>query len=125
MVMLINRYKSDLADMQVSRKTSQVILSAVNSSIQELLYIQQKLINRSQYGDEILLTSHQAHLLSKLLEYQSDYALRCVNALIEDNYADKKTALDLIEHYQRLSKRFTFQAKRLKSSANKCIITMT
>lgn len=121
--MITNKFKTDLVEWHISPNLARSMLSAVNSSLQELLYVQQKLINRSQYGDELLMTNEQAYLIAKLLEYQSEHVMRCVNAIIDDNYADKKTALDLIEHYQRLSKRFTFQAKRLKTSANKCIIS--
>lgn len=116
--------KTDLVSFDINKKTADNLLLAINSDIKELLYIQQKFINRIQFGDEILLTNEQAFLLSKLLEYRSDNALRCINVLIDDDYADKKTALDLIEHYQRLSNRFLFHSKRLKKVANNCINIM-
>lgn len=114
--------KNDVVELHISRSSSSDVYRAIHSSLKELGYLAQKFNNRSQYGDEILLTSEQAYLLSHLLIYCQEHLQRKISIIIDTNYADKLTALDLIDHYQRTSKRFLFYSKRLKNAAKKCIM---
>ncbi|NSW46575.1 MAG: hypothetical protein HPY79_12260 [Bacteroidales bacterium] len=113
--------KTDLVELLTTRNGSYNIVQALNSIQTELNFIHQKVVNRYQYGDEILLTAHQSRLLSKLLEYQSERCIQQINALIEQNYADKKTALQLIDIYEKKSKRFSAYARKLNTKAKLCI----
>lgn len=115
------KFKNDLVELLTSRNGLADMIQTLNSIQTELNYIHQKVINRYQYSDEILLTAEQSRLLAKLLEYQSEKVLRKKKAIIEQNYADKKMAMQLIDIYEKQSKRFSTYARKLNVKAKLCI----
>lgn len=113
--------KTDFIELNTSKKISSDILNAINSSIKTLSYLQRKFYNNLELDDDILLVKEEALLLSKLLEYTEELCILEINNILDKNYADKKTALDLIEIYSKKSKRYKFHSRMLKKRANKCI----
>ncbi len=118
--MRTRQFKTDVVEFCVNRKNARDILAAINSTINELNLIAEKLRNKIDYNDDILLINEQAYLLSKILDYQSERLNRTLD-FIDNNYKDKQTAMDLFSYYEKNSIRYSRYARKLASNANQCI----
>jgi len=118
--MNLNKQQNDLVELKISSKTAYEMLIAVNSMLNDLQLIAQKLHNRIEFSHQILLVDEQAHLLSKLLEYQSEKMSRQLQH-INIAYKDKETAMIIFNRYELLQRRYLRLSKSLRNQAKKCM----
>lgn len=111
---------NDIIVFNIGKNAAIDLHSAIASSIKELQFINDKLTNRINYSQEILLVSDQAYLLSNLLKYQEQKMHRLMN-YVDVNYADKPTAIELFKHYEKLGKRYHKYAVSINFKAKHCI----
>lgn len=115
---------NDLVIFAISPNMAKELQSALESVIKDMQYVQQKLTNRIRYSDEVVMVNEQAYLLTHILNYQQDKLHRMME-IVNVNYIDKPTAIELYNYYEKLANRYRRYANLLKYRAKKCVNSNT